>query len=129
MDTLGEIFQYVILMDDAAFLDWRTFFVTLPAEERNFQRRGWRIIVLHGQDIVRAVAVVTVRCQWITLRKRLPVKRLRVEFLFTGMARAAIDLFQVFLVREFLPFQIGVTVNATQRSVNRTSKFLFVDKN
>ena len=125
VDALGIIFQNAVLGNLAVARNRSSFAMALAANEGYSQRRHSRARVLDRIDVVVPVAVDTARSQRIAARNRLAVERPGIEFLFAGVAGAALYRRRL-VVGKVLAFQIGVAAGTTEAGMYGSREFLAI---
>ncbi len=128
VDALRIIFENVVLVDVAVQLDGRAFAMATAADERNIQRGNGGAFVLNREDVVIAVAVHAMRGERVAAGNGLAVQGGGVLLLFVAVAGAALDRSDAGVMGQVLAVERGVAGSAGEDAVNRSAKFLGVDK-
>lgn len=126
VNTLRIVFKNSILMNHTLALDWSSFLVTFPADKWDAKRNDGRTRVLHTENYMSAMAVLTPWGKRITSGNCLAMKTFLIQGLFSRMAIAAGNFRERLGVREFLALKISVAGNALERSMNRGRDLLLV---
>lgn len=127
MNALRIVFEDIVLGDIAVPGDVGAFLVTSAANERDFQRRHRGSWILYRIYVVVSVAIHAARGKFIAPGTGLAMQRLRMKFLLLRMTCPALNMIHRRLVRKFRVFEIGVTVRAGKRTVDRSTKLLAID--
>jgi hypothetical protein len=112
MNTLGKILKDVVLVNHAKTCDWRTLLMTSAAQKRDLERGNGRTRILGRKDVMCPMTRLAPRSKRIALRYCLPMEGFRMLFLLSGMASAAHNRRNLFLMRKLLSRQVSVARNA-----------------
>ena len=122
------IFKDVCLRNIPLPLDGSPFLMAFAADVRDPHWRNGGVGVLYRNNIMIPVAIFAPRSKVVSPRCRLSVPALRVKILFLGVTCTALGALEGHIMRQFFPFQIGVTVYASNVSMDRGGKCFLVNK-